>query len=348
MKLNRSDLILKHIVEHFIKTAEPVGSNTLIEEYHLNCSSATIRNEMVFLEKEGLIEKTHSSSGRVPSSKGYKYYCEHLRDNNLNQEFKNSLQQVFESKAKSIEEVMSKSCEILSHMTSLVSVVIGPDEHTEKLASMQLVQIGDNTITAVFVTDKGYVENKTFILPNTIKPKELIACVNLLNERLKGTPINELVGKMESLRPVLSDYVINHDAVYQALLETLLKFASDRMSLYGKEELFNQPEFKNDSDKLLKVLKLLDNNSLLKEVDKNSEATLNIGDIKDNPDISVVTHKVKVGKNGESTIALVGPTRMDYDKAMSALETFAEELCKYFGDIEGNNEDKGGNPSGQA
>ena len=83
MELNRSDTILKYIVEYFIKTAQPVGSKTLIDEYHLPYSSATIRNEMFALEKMGLIEKTHTSSGRVPSSKGYKYYCEHLRESSL-------------------------------------------------------------------------------------------------------------------------------------------------------------------------------------------------------------------------------------------------------------------------
>ncbi len=342
MKLNRSDTILKYIVEYFIKTAQPVGSNTLIEEYKLPYSSATIRNEMFALEKMGLIEKTHSSSGRVPSAQGYKYYCEHLRDNSINEEFKNSLQQVLDNKVKSIEEVIKKSCEILSHMTSLVSVVIGPDENSERLANVQLIQIGDNTITAVFVTDKGYVENKTFILPKDIQAKELISCVNLLNERLKGTPITSLVEKMESLKPVLSDYVINHDAVYQAILETLLKFASDRMSLYGKEELFNQPEFRNDSDKLLKVLQLLNNSSVLKEVGSNEqESSFNIGNIDGNEDISMVSHKINVGKDGKTTIALVGPTRMDYDKAMSALEYFAEELQKYFDNVD-IDDDKGG------
>ena len=147
---------------------------------------------------------------------------------------------------------------------------------------------------------------------------------------------------MESLKPVLSDYVINHDAVYQAILETLLKFASDRMSLYGKEELFNQPEFKNDSDKLLKVLQLLNNSSVLKEVgNEDKESSIKIGDIDGNQDISMVSHKINVGKDGKTTIALVGPTRMDYDKAMSALEYFAEELQRYF-EGEDLDDDNGG------
>ena len=140
MALSRSDTILKYIVEYFIKTAQPVGSHTLIEVYHLNYSSATIRNEMYALEKLGLIEKTHSSSGRVPSANGYKYYCDKLRDKEVDEELRQSLQLVLDQRVKSVEEIIARSCEILSHMTNLVSVVMGPDEEKEKLASVQLVK----------------------------------------------------------------------------------------------------------------------------------------------------------------------------------------------------------------
>lgn len=341
MSLTRSDAILKYIVEYFIKNAEPVGSHTLIDEYHLPYSSATIRNEMMVLEKMGYIEKTHSSSGRVPSAKGYRYYCEHLRDKNIDEALKNSLQVVLEQKVQSIEEVIKESCEILSHMTNLVSVVIGSNENLERLANIQLIQLNDNTLTAVFVTDKGYVENKTFIMPNTIDSKEVVDCVKILNDRLKGTPISELVNKMEALKPVLSDYVISHDIVYQALLETFVRFAGDRLSLYGRDELFNQPEFKNDAEKLQEVFKLLNDKSIFKEVNKKAtgkddDIIIDIGEV--NPDVSMVTTKFKVGDGEENTITLLGPTRMDYDRVLSALEYIADELNKYFTDL-----NKGGN-----
>lgn len=348
MALSRSDQILKYIVEYFIKTAQPVGSQTLIDEYHLPYSSATIRNEMFALEKMGLIEKTHSSSGRVPSAEGYHYYCDHLRDSGVSEELKYSLQEVLQEKTKSIEEVIKASCEILSHMTSLVSVVMGPDEKEEKLANVQLVQISDNTITAIFVTDKGYVENKTFIIQDGMKTEEVVKCVQLLNERLKGTPICSLVSKMQALEPVLSEYIVSHDVVYKALMETFLRFASDRLSLYGREELFNNPEFTNDTKKLEKVFKLLSDTSLFKEMEKeihseDDKTIIKIGEVKDNPDVSMVTTKFKFGEEGESSITLLGPTRMDYNKALSALEYIAEELNKYFNDL--NN---GGNNGGQA
>ena len=344
MSLTRSETILKMIVEYFIKTAEPVGSQTLIDEYDLPYSSATIRNEMSALEKMGYLEKPHTSAGRVPSSKGYEYYCEHLRDRSINDDLKYSLQNVLSSKIQSIEEVIKQSCEILSHMTNLVSVVSGPDEKLERLASIQLIPISDNTITAVFVTDKGYVENKTFILDENIKSDDLVKCVEILNSRLKGTPVPNLIEKMESLKPILSDYIVSHDAVYQALLETFVRFAGDRMSLYGREELFSHPEFKNDTEALIRVMKLLDDSSLFRKVDTKAisekEPMVNIGDIEGNPDVALVTAKIKIGEDAENTITLVGPKRMDYDKAMSALEYLSEELEKYFND-------KGGSDNGK-
>jgi len=340
MALVRSDKILKYIVEYFIKHAQPVGSQTLIDEYHLPYSSATIRNEMNDLEKLGLLEKTHTSSGRVPSSKGYKYYCSYLRDGGVDEEIKHSLQAVLNQKVQSIEEVIKASCEILSHMTNLVSVVMGPEQDSEKLANVQLVRVNENTITAIFVTDKGYVENKTFIVPEHMDADELVKCVKLLNERLVGTPVTGLVDKMEAIKPLLSDYITSHDLIYQALLETFLKFASDRLSLYGRDELFNHPEFTSDSEKLLSVLKMLNDKAVLREIDsevrhENKDIILRIGDIKDNPDVSMVTAKFNLGDDGESTIALLGPTRMDYDKALSALQYLADELENYF--------NKGGN-----
>ena len=343
MGLTRSDTILKYIVEYFIKNAQPVGSHTLIDEYHLPYSSATIRNEMFALEKMGYIEKTHSSSGRVPSSKGYKYYCKHLRDGGIDEALKNSLQVVLEQKVRSVEEVIKESCEILSHMTNLVSVVTGSKEQIEKLANVQLVPIGDNTLTAIFITDKGYVENKTFIVPASIKSNEVVDCVKLLNDRLVGTPVNELVEKMESLKPILNDYVVSHDIVYQALLEAFVRFAGDRLSLYGRDELFNQPEFKNDAEKLQEVFKLLNDKNVFKEVsgeqidNKDKEVVVNIGDT--NPDVSMVTTKFRIGDGEESTITLLGPTRMDYDKVLSALEYITEELNKYFDELNKGGDD---------
>jgi heat-inducible transcriptional repressor len=335
--MTRGEQILKLIVDHFIKTAEPVGSQTLLDKYHLPFSSATIRAEMNVLEKEGYIEKTHTSSGRVPSGKGYTYYVEHLREDSLDNSVKYALQKVLDQKSKSVEEVIKESCEILSNMTNLASVVLGPKINEEHLLSVQIVPLSDKTATAVFITDKGYVENKTFMIEKEAKVGDIQKTVALLNERLKGTSIADLVPKMEAMKPALTDYVVGHDVVYQAILEAFVRFAGERIKLYGKENLFETPEFTEDAKKLQRVLELLDDPSALRRVMESGTGTgeegLNvaIGDSKHGlEDVAVISAEVNLPGGKGTSISLLGPTRMNYEKAMGLLDYVSKRLDEYF------------------
>jgi len=331
--MNRRDKVLKLIVEHFIKTAQPVGSHTLIEEYGLDYSSATIRNEMNALEQDGLLEKTHTSSGRVPSSKGYRYYIENLRERSVSDEFKYQMQSILEQKVQSIDDVIKESCEILSQMTNLASIVLGPNVNEEKLVSVQIIPLSKTSATCVFVTDQGYVENKTFVINEKTKLSDIESCVKLLNERLQGTRISDLVPKMEAIRPLLSDYVIDHDVVYQTMLEAFLGFAKDRLSAYGKDVLFDQPEFANDASKIKKLLDLFESPEIFREVEEDTDDEISIhigGESKEDDDVSIISAKVKIPGQKEGSIAIVGPKRMDYDKVVSSMEYLVRELEKTY------------------
>ena len=159
------------------------------------------------------------------------------------------------------------------------------------------------------------------------------------------TAVN-LVEKTEALKPVLSEYIVDHDLVYQALLETFVRFASDRLSLYGRDELFSREEYQNDAKKLEQVSRLLNDQQLLKEVKKEIKEEkdgriIRIGDIEGNPDVSMVTAKIDLGDEGDRAITLLGPTRIDYDQALSALEYIAKTLTDYFNDLNGNKGGKG-------
>ncbi|MDD3207317.1 MAG: heat-inducible transcription repressor HrcA [Erysipelotrichia bacterium] len=341
--MNRRDKILKLIVDHFIKTAQPVGSQTLLDEYHLEYSSATIRSEMNALEIDGLLEKTHTSSGRVPSSKGYRYYVDNLREKSLDEEIQHRIQTVLNQKVQSAEEVIKESCEILSHMTNLVSVVLGPNANEEKLVSLQIIPISEKSATAVFVTDTGYVENKTFNVGEKIKIDDVQSCVKLLNDRLSGTPISELVIKMQAIKPLISDLIVGHDILYQAMLETFLRFASDRLSLYGRERLLDQPEYSTDIHKLKKILQMLNSPDLLRDITKegDNELTIRIGeDDNDYEDVAVVSAKLKVPGQKEGSIAIVGPRRMDYAKVINYLEYVVESIEKHFETYDDNQEEQ--------
>lgn len=338
MDLSRRELILKYIVEYFIKYAQPLGSKTLIEEYGLNCSSATIRNEMMELENLGYLEKTHTSSGRIPSSKGYKYYIDHLRESTIDDSIKHNLAVIFDEKSKSIEEVIVESCQILSHMTNLASVVLGPNASEEHLLSIQLIPLSQNSATAVFVTDQGYVENKTFILPKNVNINDIEGCVKMLNERLKGTPVSGLIEKTELLKPIITEYVKNNDVVYQQIAKALLSFTTQRVSMFGQNNLLEQPEFSQDVTKLQKLMRLIESpdkiNNLIGEETNEGGISIHIaGDEGENlKDVSIITSDIKLGGEKRGKIALVGPKRMDYDKVLTALEYLSERIDALYDD----------------
>ncbi len=341
--MTRSEQILKLIVEHFIKTAQPVASQTLIDEYGLEVSSATIRNEMNALEKDGFIEKTHTSSGRVPSSKGYRYYVEKLREDRIDDKVKYALQSVLEKRTQSVEQIIAQSCEILANMTNLATVVLGPKTEEERLVSLQIIPIGTNTATAVFVTDQGYVENKTFMIEESISMDDLVKAVATINDRLKGTPISELVPKMEAMRPAVQDFMVGQDVIYQALLEAFLRFASERMTMRGKENLLDQPEFAEDAKKLRNILELLDDPAALREAMKDiapnqQGVKVAIGEEGQNEDVSIVSATIAIPGGQNASLSLVGPRRMDYDRAVAMLEYVSKTLDDYFNPKEG--EDK--------
>lgn len=345
MELNRKQKILKLIIEDFIKYAEPVGSNYLIQKYKLPYSSATIRNEMAELEKDGLIEKTHTSSGRVPSTLGYKYYIENLRSNKIDDELKNEIQSIFSS-SKSVEEVIQESCEILSSMTNLTSVVIGPQSFEESLVSIQVIPLSNNSCTAVFVTDKGYVENKTFILDENIGINDLKKCMEMLDKRLKGTKICDLVDKVENLKPLFKDFIEDYNYLYTSIVKTFCDFAKERSQFYGKENLLTQPEFKDDAEELKKLFDLFSNpDQIYSHLKDRLDSNLLIDSLGEGDDelnnLSIVSKNIEANGKNVARIAIIGPKRMDYNNVISALDYTIEQLIKHLSEDKGGDDDGG-------
>ena len=329
MRYRRRELILKYTVELFIKTAQPVGSKALIENYNLDYSSATIRAEMNALEQAGFLEKPHTSAGRVPSKLGYEFYVANLRERVVSDNIRQQIQTLVEERTKSVEEVINQTCEILSQMTNLVSVALGPKTSGEVLKSMHIVPLDKVSATAIFVTNQGYVEHKTFIIPANSSIEEITKVVQIFNERLVGTKISEVSAKMDLLRPLLKEYVVEQEVLANAFTEAFIRYARDRLSLYGKESLLEQPEFINDSEKLRKLIAILDDPQKLRQlIIGDDELNVNIGD--SDEDLSLVSANIQLPGDQVGQIVLVGPKRMDYNSVLWALEYVTDELEKYF------------------
>ena len=329
----RQMLIFKCIVEEFIETAEPVGSKLLMTKYSLPYSSATIRNEMSYLESIGYIEKTHTSSGRVPSDAGYRYYVETLLERDVDEEIKNQVSVLFNNRGKkSIDTLIKDSCNILSELTHLTTVALGPSSSYEKLQHISLIPLNENTVTAIIVTDKGHVENRTFNIKSNAYREDLNSCVDVMNELLEGTPINEVAYHLEKdVKPILNAKVKEHEALFNAFLDAFMQFASSDIYFSGKDKLLYQPEY-NDVNKLRRLVSAFENATSWQNftpIAIEDGVTVKIGSdspIKDMDDVSVISASFKTPNDSKGSISVIGPTRMPYERVVSLVEYISKTI----------------------
>ena len=326
MLTERQENILKLITMEYIKSARPVGSNLICKE--LNCSSATVRNEMAALEDLGLLEKTHTSSGRVPSELGYRYYVDHLMKlKELNGEDLFKLQIIFDNQQLELNDTLSESLKLISDMTSYTSIVLGGTSHDNKLKEIRVIPIDAENLIVILVTNTGHVENKKITLKN-VSLDEIKKTVELINELIVGTPIDEISSKLEfEIKPIIGRYVKEHEMVYNTFYQVFKDFSTKNINVVGRNNILKQPEF-NNVEKIQEIFNKLDNKQEMIDSikEENNDIKIYIG--KENhldDDVTVIQTKYH-SKGQEGTIAIVGPKRMDYDRVVTLLEYIKNNL----------------------
>lgn len=327
MITQRQKDILKFIVEEYVKTVKPVPSNIICKK--LNCSSATVRNEMVILEDAGYLEKNHYASGRIPSEQGYRYYVEELMTpRDLNGEDMLKLQTIFHNQSLVLSDAIQKSLEIIAELTNYTSVVLGKSSSENKLKKVEVINLEENKILTMLITDKGYVEYKNLYLPNT-DIEEVIKTVNLINKMIAGTPLNEINEKLEyDVKPIIAKYVKQHEVLYNAFYDAFSSFTNKANDIHfvGKNNFLKQPEF-NNIEKIKDLLNKLDDvEEVNKMEEQNNGINIYIGKESDlSDDVSVI--KTKYNYNGEEgTIAIIGPKRMEYERVVNLLNYLKENI----------------------
>lgn len=326
--------ILKAIVEEFIATADPVGSKTLLEKYNLPYSSATIRNEMLELEATGLLEKTHTSSGRIPSTQGYRFYVEHLMVQKMDDRLELALREVFSDREMRIDEVIKRSCDILSQMTQLTAVALGPEGSDQTLEHINLFPIDEHSAVAVFITNNGHTESRLFKFTEEITVEELQNCCEILNERLSGTKLLDVVEKMKLIKPILALSVKRYESVFQAFFNAFMKFANDNFYFSGSSNMLNQPEFA-DITKLKQLMGMLEDSSLWRTIGQRA-GDLNL--IRSShsklvwmDDVAVITNTFTINESESGQLMVVGPSRMEYDRIVALMDFMSEAIEKIYG-----------------
>ena len=327
MLTKRQEDILKLIVMEYIKLAKPVGSKLICDR--LNCSSATVRNEMAELENFGLLEKTHTSSGRVPSEKGYRYYVDNLMElKELNGEDVFKLQTIFNNSQLELNDVLNKSLELISDMTSYTSIVLDAKSHENKLKEISVVPINQDVVIVIVVTDKGYVEHKDIEIKG-VGLEEVKKTVKLINDLIIGTPIDEVSAKLEfEIKPIIGKYVKQHEVLYNAFYDVFTDISSKNISVVGKNNILKHQEF-NSLDKVKDIFNKLDDMEVLENIDeseKNNDINVYIGhENAVSPDVTFIKTNYKTNKD-EGTIAIVGPKRMEYSKVVNLLDYIKKQI----------------------
>ena len=330
MLIDRQVLILQSIVENFITTNQPVGSKQIAQ--NIDFSSATIRNDMSKLEKEGLIKKTHISSGRVPSEKGYRYYVDYIKkDYELSNSENEKLRQLSGGDIVSENNYLEKNAIVLSDLTDCTAVILAPTKTDRRINKIEVILLSSRSILVILVTNIGEVFQQNYKLDADFTAEDIGEINKLLQSYFydvdMATAHVMIHGELEKY---LKNKVNNYDMIVVALNRLLQNKIKKTIALGGKYNLLKQPDIDN-VEKLKEVVSLLEDDKIVELLD-NNEVTdkpsikigteLKLGNI---DDLSLVSSSYNTSK-GQGVIAVFGPKRMDYSKIMTLISCVRDNL----------------------
>ena len=331
--------ILKAIIQNYLETGEPVGSRTLSKYTDLKLSSATIRNEMADLEDLGYIFQPHTSAGRIPSDKGYRFYVDLLMENK-EQEISRREDALLE-KTDKVEKALQQAAKVLASNTNYATMVSAPVNSRNTLKFIQLSQVDEEQIVAVIVLGGNVIKNKIIEVGETLSNENLLKLNMLLNTTLNGLSIDQitlgLIARLKEQAGIHSE-VVGH--VLDAVAEII--HVDNDMEIYtsGATNIFKYPEL-SDKQSAQEIISAFEEKQQLAALVTKSMANggedrdiqVYIGDesnVENMKDCSVVTATYELGEGMQGTIGIIGPKRMDYEHVMKTLKTLMAELDDIF------------------
>ena len=332
--------ILKAIIKNYMDTGEPVGSRTISKYLDTKWSSATIRNEMSDLEEMGYIIQPHTSAGRIPSDKGYRFYVDQIMQEKDNEVA--DMQELMIQKVDRLESVLKKLAKILAKDTNYAAMISGPQYHRNKLKFIQLSKLNEEQLLAVIVVEGNLVKNQIVNLDETIDDEQILKLNLLLNTQLNGLTIEEIsLGMITKLK--------EQAGVHSGVVSTVLDAVADAIAVDDEEvpvytsgatNIFKYPELA-DSSKASELISAFEDKQELVEMIKdtvsdsgeNTGIQVYIGNespIQTMKDCSVVTASYDLGEGMKGTIGIIGPKRMDYENVVDNLKTLKVQLDNIF------------------
>lgn len=333
---DRKVTILKAIIKTYLETGEPVGSRTISKYSDLKLSSATIRNEMSDLEDMGYIVQPHTSAGRIPSDKGYRFYVDQIeleKDNEV-MEFKEMMVQ----KVDKLELVLRRMAQVLASNTNYAAMISGPSYHKTKLKFIQLSKMEERKLLVVVVVEGNIIKNTMIDISDNLTDEELLNLNILLNSSLNGLTIEEI--NLDVISKLKVDAGAHREVVELVLNEVAeaIRAGGEDLQIYtsGATNIFKYPEL-SEGDKASRLIGTLEHQEVLQEfvaeVNANSDGDsgiqVYIGDetpVQSMKDCSVVTANYDLGGGLRGTIGIIGPKRMDYEKVLRTMQNLMNQL----------------------
>lgn len=329
---DRKKAILSAIVRDYIQTGEPVGSRTIAKKYDVGFSSATIRNEMTDLEELGLIVQPHTSSGRIPSDKGYRFYVDKLMeiDSPTEEEIQLIKSFIHLTTINEIEKLIKRTAKIISEVTNYTAAILTPSVNTSIIVSLKLIPVSETELIAVVVTDMAQIKNIMIKLPKPISPEMLNNINAMLNKKLCGLTIEEInLSVISSIQGELKGYNEILNSIIPLLYDSL-KAEKQKIYFSGASNIFSHIEY-NNVENARDFLSLLEETDILQEVftKTNTPLEISIGnenDIDDIKNYSIVKATYSINQKPVGSIGVIGPKRMNYSKVMGVLKYFTDTL----------------------
>ncbi len=332
---NRKLTILKAIIKNYLDTGEPVGSRTISKYTDLNLSSATIRNEMADLEDLGYIIQPHTSAGRIPSDKGYRLYV----DDMMKEEKKEvtDMKEFLIEKVDTVERLLQQMAHLLAANTNYATMISSPHYDKNKVKFIQLSKVDECKLLTVVVVDGNIVKNTIIDLDEDLDNDEILKLNMICNTSLSGLSINEInLSVISKLKENAGSYSKVIESILDAVADAINIDEDLKIYTTGATNLFKYPELKDqrmisDLVHTFEEKKLLEDliNNTLENDETYGDIQVYIGDetsVKTMKDYSVVTTTYELEEGVRGTIGIIGPKRMDYEKAVTSLKTMINQL----------------------
>ncbi len=327
---DRKRRLLQAVIFHFMKTGKPVGSQVIVDKYNFGMSSATIRNMLLELDKEGFLVQPHTSAGRIPSDKGYRLYVDSLMEvQSLAVAEEERIRRDYAARTKELQEVLISTSRMLSSLSSYTGMVLSPRLDKSLLRRLQLIFIAPNQTLVVIISQAGLIRHKVLTLKSSITPERLNVISEMLNDRLAGIPLSEvrtqILHHIEAIQQEQADaFMLATDLAREAFD---LNTVEGDVYVEGREKIFSFGDM-GDFSELSGILKVIEQKNLLstvleKTMKKGGGLSVNIGAENTRPElrhVSLVSHTYKLNDQTVGVLGIMGPRRMEYGRMIALVE----------------------------